>query len=114
MIEQNEVWAKFKNNGDSEKYRVEAICDSAVYLREKKLPTRLLLFCLLEGLSRKRKHMELALAVLHLCKLIRYCYFDHSDKLKAISLPMNSAPLLPRPIVKPKAKNSTLNQSEVN
>ncbi len=100
------------DEGDSEEYEVEAICDSKVYAKESnngQLPG-LYYFVLWKGYPKEKNTWEPALAVLHLYKLISTFHRDHSEKPTATSPPIDSASPMAGPIVKPKAEASSTKQ----
>ena len=95
--------------GNSKKYKVKAIRDSAIYamkLESGHLPG----FYYLEawkGYPKKRNTWEPFSAVQHLRKLIRLLHKDYSEKPIATSLPINSVLPMARPKVNPTAKSIT-------
>ncbi len=103
---------EFENEGD-EKYEVETIHDSAVYTSELEghLPG-LYYMVLWKGYPEEENTWEPASAVLHLYKLISTFHRDYPEKLTATSLPIDSAPLMARPTVKPRAKASSTKQKQ--
>ncbi len=104
---------EFENIGDGEKYKVEAICDNAVYAKELDYSHHLSGFYYLvswKGYPEKDNSWEPALVILHLCKLISNFYYNHLKMSTATSPPIDSAPLMVRPTVKPKAEASSTKQ----
>ncbi len=89
------------DKGDSKKYEVEAICNSAAYTRESEgyLPG---LYYLISWKSYPEEEniWEPALAVLYLHKLITTFHRDHLDKPTATSLPIDFTLPTARPTVK--------------
>ncbi len=101
---------EFKNDGDGEEYEVEAICDSAVYTKELNSGHHLPgLYYLVswKGYPEEENTWEPALVVLHLCKLISIFHRD-LEKPTATSPPIDSAPPMVRPTVKPRAEASSI------
>ncbi len=100
---------KFESNGDGEEYEVEAICDSAVYAKKSDSSHLLGLYYLVswKGYLKEENTREPALTVLHLCKLISTFHHDYPERPTATSLPIDSAPPMVRPIVKPRAEISS-------
>ncbi len=92
------------DEGDSEEYKVEAIHDSAVYVRESEghLPGLYYLVSW-KGYPKEKNTWEPALAVLHLRKLISTFHRDHPEKPTATFPPIDSAPPMARPTVRPEA-----------
>ncbi len=99
---------EFESNGNSKEYKVEAICDSIVYARESEghLPGLYYLVSW-KGYSEEENTWEPASAVIHLCKLISNFHLDHPEKPTATSPPIDCAPPMARPIVKPRAETSS-------
>ena len=88
--------------GDSKKYKVEAIWDSAVYAR--KLEGHLLgLYYLVawKGYLKEENTWEPVSAIQHLRKVISLFHKDHLEKSIATSLPVDSAPPMARLTIKP-------------
>ncbi len=97
---------EFENEGNGEKYEVEAIRDYAIYAKESDSGHHLLgLYYLIlwKGYPEEENTWEPASTVLHLCKLISTFYRDHLEKPIAISPLIDSAPPMARPTVRPKA-----------
>ncbi len=102
---QNNTRLEFENEGNSEEYEFEAICDSAVYARESEGHLSGFYYLVLwKSYTEEENTWEPASAVLHLHKLISTFHRNHPEKLTATSPPIDSAPLMARPTVKPKAK----------
>ncbi len=104
---------EFENEGDSKEYKVEAIYNNAVYARESEghLPGLYYLVSW-KGYPEKENTWEPASTVLHLRKLINTFYHDHPEKPTATFPPIDSAPLMARPTVKPRAKASSIKQKQ--
>ena len=88
---------------------MEAIWDSAVYankLESGHLPSHYYLV-VWKGYPEEENTWEPLSAVQHLKKLISSFHKDHLEKPTATSLPIDSAPPMARPIVKPTAKATT-------
>ena len=93
-------------NKDSKEYEVEAIQHSAVYankLESGHLPGLYYLVAW-KGYPKEENIWEPSSAIQHLKKLINFFDKDHPEKSTATSLPINSAPPMARPTVKPTAK----------
>ncbi len=95
-------------NECNEEYEVEAIRDSAVYASKSEghLPGLDYLVSW-KVYPEEENTWEPALAVLHLRKLINTFYRDHPEKPTATSSPIDSAPPIARPTVKPRAEDSS-------
>ncbi len=104
---------KFENEGDGEEYEVEAICDSAVYPKKSDsghhLPDLYYLVSW-KAYYEEKNTWEPALTMLHFCKLISTFRRDHPEKPTAIFPPIDSASVMARPTVKPKAEASSTKQ----
>ena len=87
----------------SREYKVEAIRDSAVYVRESKSGYLLGFYYLVswKEYPEEENTWEPASAIQHLRKLISLFHKDHLDKPTAISLAIDTAPPIAKPIVKP-------------
>lgn len=105
---------KFKGDGKSKEYEVEAICDSTVYARESKSSHLPGLYYLVscKGYPEEENTWEPALAVQHLRRLLSTFHKKHLEKPIATSSPVNLAPPTTRPIVKPKAPNNKLKRGQ--
>ncbi len=103
---------KFESDNNSEKYKVEAICDSKVYAKELDSGQLQGLYYLVSWKSylEEENTWEPASAVLHLHKLISIFHLDHPDKPTATSPPIHStspmARLTVRPTVRPEASST--------
>ena len=88
---------------NSEEYEVEAIRDSAVYAMESESGYLPGLYYLVawKGYPEEENTWEPVSAVQHLRKLISSFHKDHPEKPTATSPPVNSAPPMARPTVKP-------------
>ena len=94
---------------ESEEYEVEAIWDSAVYANESESGHLPGLYYLVawKGYPEEENTWEPSSAVQHLKKLISSFHKDHPEKPTATFPPINSAPPMARPTVKPTAKAIT-------
>ena len=95
-------------NDKSGKYKVRAICDSAVYAR--KLEGYLLgLYYLIfwKSYLKERNNTEPYSVVWHLKRLICLFHKNHLDKLIAIFKAINIISLMARPTIKPITKSAT-------
>ncbi len=99
------------DNGVSKKYKVKAFCNITTYVKELEghLPGLYYLVSW-KGYPKEENTWKPALAVLPFCKLISTYYRDYFDKPTTTSLPIDSAWLMARPTVKPKAKPSSTKQ----
>ena len=90
--------------GNGKKYKVETIWDSAVYANESESGQLLSLYYLvaLKRYPEEKNTWEPSSAVQHLKKLINSFRKDYPEKLTATFLPINFAPPMARPIVRPK------------
>ncbi len=97
------------DEGDSKDYEVEAICDSKAYAKKSDNGQLLGLYYLVSWKSypEEENTREPALTVLHFCKLINTFHRDHPEKPTATSPPIDSAPPMARPTVKPRAEASS-------
>ena len=103
--------------GNNKKYEVEAIKDSAIYAKEAERYL-LGLYYLVSWKSylKEKSNWKLFFAVIHLRKMISTFHKNYSKKLMVIFLPLNSAPPMAMPSVKPvksfaKQKQSHLTRS---
>ncbi len=102
------------DKGDSKEYKVEAICDSEVYAKESDSDPLPGLDYLVswKGYLEEENTWELASAVLYLRKLISTFYRDHPEKLTTTSPPIDSAPPMAMPTIKPRAEASSTKQKQ--
>ena len=91
-----------EGNNDSGEYKVEAIWDSAVYVRKSELGHLSGFYYLVswKGYPEEENTWELASAVQHLRKLISLFHKDHLNKPTVTSPAIDTAPLMARPTVK--------------
>ena len=97
--------------GDSKEYKVEAIWDSAVYASKSEsgqLPS-LYYLAAWKGYSKEENTWEPLSAVQQLRKIINSFHNNHPKKLTPTSPPINSAPPIARPTVRP---NLTLKRKQ--
>ncbi len=116
LLEQNitrKGWVEIAvklDKGDSEEYEVEAIRNSAVYIKESDnshhLPG-LYYLVLWKDYPEEENTWEPILAVLHFCKLINTFYHNHLEKPTVTFLSIDSAPPMTRPTAKPRAETSS-------
>ena len=89
----------------SEEYEVEAIWNSAVYARDSEGHLSGLYYLVAwKDYPKEENTWELSLAVQHLKKLISSFHKDYPEKPTITFPPIDSVPLMARPIVKPTAK----------
>ena len=93
--------------GNNKEYKVEAIIDSAVYAKEaeRHLPGRYYLVSW-KSYPEEESTRESSSTVMHLQKMISTFHKDHPKKPTATFLPLNSAPPMAKPWVKPPVKSS--------
>ena len=86
--------------GNNKEYKVETIWDSAVYAKEadRYLPG-LYYLIVWKGYPEEENTWKPFSAVIHLWKMVNTFYKDYSEKLTAISAPLNSAPPMAKPII---------------
>ena len=91
------------SDNESGEYKVEAIYDSAVYMRESKSGHLPGLYYLVswKGYSKEENTWEPASTVQHLRKLISSFHKDHPDKPTATFPAIDTAPPMARPTVTP-------------
>ncbi len=93
---------------DSEEYKVEAICDNAVYVKESEGHLLGLYYMVLwKDYPEEENTWEPTLTVLQLRKLSSTFHHSHLDKPTATCLPINSAPLTVKPTIRPIEASST-------
>ncbi len=101
---------EFENDGNSKKYKLKAIHNRAIYVRESKgyLPG-LYYFVFWKNFPEEKNAWELVLTVLYLYKFINIFHFHHDYPKKpiAISSTIDSALPTVRPIVRPIEISST-------
>ncbi len=111
QIDETTSRLKFESDGDGKEYKVEAICDNAVYARESD-GHLLSVYYLVSWKSypREKNIWEPAFAMLHLRKLISTFHHDQSDKPIATLPPTNSASPMARstmrPVIRPEASST--------
>ena len=93
--------------GDDEEYEVEEIRDSMVYAKESEAGHLPGLYYLVswKGYPEEENTWEPASAVQHLRKLLSKFHQENPDKPTATSPPVDTAPPMARPTVKPTAAN---------
>ncbi len=97
------------DKGDSKEYKVKAICNNKSYAKEldsDHLPG-LYYLVLWKSYLEEENTWEPDLTVLHLYNLISTFYRDHPEKPTTTSPPIDFAPPIARPTVKPRAKASS-------
>ena len=101
QADKNIIWLEFESSNNKE-YKVEAIQESAVYVREAESGKLLGLYYLVlwKGYSKEKNTWKLTLAVQHLKRMINFFYKDHLDKTPATSAPVNTALLIAWPTVR--------------
>ncbi len=102
------------DEGNSKEYEVEAIRDSVVYAKESDSGYHLLgLYYLVswKGYPEEENTWEPASAVLHLRKLINTFHRDHPEKPTVTSPPIDSAPTMARPTVRPRPQSPNKNEA---
>ena len=101
----NDITELIAGNNSSE-YKVEAICDSAVYTRKSNLGhlPRLYYLVFWENYLKKENTWEPYSAFQHLGKFISLFYKNYPDKPTAISKAISITLLMAKPIIKPAAK----------
>ena len=89
--------------GNKEKYEIEAIWDSAVYASksESGLLPGLYYLVAWKGYLKEKNTWKQSSAVQDLKKLINSFYKEHPEKATATSPPLDSAPPMASPIVRP-------------
>ena len=87
---------EFEVGSDNEEYKVEGICDSAVYAKESEAGHLPGLYYLVswKGYPEGESTWEPASAVQHLRKLVSTLHKDYPDKPTATSPPIDLAPLM--------------------
>ena len=93
--------------GNNKEYEVEAIKDSAIYVKEaeRHLPDLYYLVSW-KGYPEEKSTWEPSSAVIHLRKMISAFHKDHPEKLTATSPLLDSATPMAKPSVKPPVKPS--------
>ena len=101
-VDENAFQLEFEENNDEE-YEVEGIWDSAIYAKESEVGHLPGLYYLVswKSYTKEESTWELASAVQHLRKLLSNFHRDNSDKPTATSPPIDTAPPMARPAVKP-------------
>ena len=84
--------------GNNEKYEVDSIRDSMVYAKESIIDqlSRLYYLVLWKGYSKEENTWEPVSAIQHLQRLTNAYHKNNPERLTAISLPVNMAPLMAR------------------
>ena len=108
QVDDNVIKLEF-DISNSEEYKVEAIWDNAIYAIKLGSNHLLGLYYLMacKGYSKEKNIWKPVLAVQYLRKLISLLDKDHPKKPTATSPLIDSAPPIPKPIVKPTAKSTT-------
>ena len=90
---------EFEAGGNNKEYKMEGICNSAVYAKESKAGHLLDLYYLVswKGYPKDENTLEPALAMQHLWKLVSTFHKDYPNKPTATSLLINLAPLMAKP-----------------
>ena len=96
---------EFEDNNEGEEYKVEAICDSAVYAKESESGQLPGLYYLIswKDFPEEENTWELASAIQHLRRLVNTFHKENPDKPTATSTPVDTAPPTARLTVKPGA-----------
>ncbi len=105
---------EFEGNGESKKYEIEAICDSAVYAKESDsdhLPGLYSLVCW-KGYPKEENTWKHALAIQPFWRLVSTFYKEHPEKPTATSPPVGSAPPMAKPTAKAFPKASAAKQKQ--
>ncbi len=100
----NDTMAQLElDEGNSEEYEVEAICDSKVYAKKSDSSYLPSLYYLVswKGYPKEENTWKLASAVLHLYKLISTFHRNYSERLTATFVLINSAPPIASTTAKP-------------
>ena len=93
---------------DNKEYKVESIKDSAVYAKESAGQLLELYYLVLwKGYPEKENTWEPALAIHHLQRLVTAYHKVNPEKPTAISVPVDTAPPIARPITPPIARPTT-------
>ncbi len=96
---------EFESDGKGEEYKIKAICDSMVYARESEGHLLGLYYLVSwKGYTKEKNTWEPVSAVIYLRKLISNFHHDHPEKPTATFPPINSASLMARSTVKPRAE----------
>ena len=103
---------KFEDNGEGKEYEVEAIRDNAVYDKESESGQLPGLYYLIswKDFPEEENTWEPASAIQHLRRLVSTFHKKNPDKPTATSTPVDTAPLMARPTVKPGARNNKQNR----
>ena len=108
-VDRQKTWQlEFEDNVKGKEYKVKAICNNTVYVKKSESGQLLGLYYLIsqKSFSDEKHTWELALAIQHLWRLISTSHKDNLNKPTAISSPINTALLIARPIIKPRAQNN--------
>ena len=96
------------SNNKGGKYKVEAICNSAIYAKKSELGHQLGLYYLgfWKNYLKEENTWELYLAVKHFKKLISLFYKNFLDKATTIFKALDTPSLMAKPIIKLAAKSA--------
>ena len=90
------------DTSNNKEYKVEVIIDSTVYAKEEKGNLSGLYYLIFwKGYLVEKSIWEPSSTVIYLRKIIFTFYKNYPEKLTVIFLPLDSAPLMVKPLVKP-------------
>ena len=98
----------FKDEEEGEEYKAEAICNNTVYSKELESDQLQGLYHLIswKDFPEEENTWEPVLAIQYLRRLVSTFHEENSDKPTANSTPVNTAPPMAKPTVKPGAWNN--------